>query len=347
MLLTLLATAPAATLTELPPWLRGDVTVAWQYDRLSGPLVERVVGADPVEVGERQVEEHRLEYAALFSVGPGVAVRLGLPHHAAQSVRFPTSSSMVYDPGTGTGTSIGTDSLAADAGASGSGLGGVRLGIAATPFSESFEGRGNRVSWRIDAGFQVGDRSSFWTAEGGKRGAGPGAGALELASAFSTTAGTTEPYLQAVYVRRLEQEGVKVVTPSGATGTGAVRPASTGRVRVGAEVLAARGQDDGAGSARFDLHAGVDYRSWQEVPSGFLLPDVLAATEGTTVQEAERLEVGAGLGFFVQPHAVARLALRGDIGWSPAWRVESPYPIYTGGGTVHVVVGAELTALVR
>lgn len=347
MLLLLLAHASAATLTELPPWLRGDVGLSWRYDRLSGPLQERAPGADPVDVGERVLEEHRLEYAALFSVGPGVALRVAVPHHAQQSVRFPTASSMVYDPATGSGTSVGTDPLATDLEVRGTGLGGARFGLAATPFSEAFTGRGNRASWRIDAGVQVGDKTSFWTAEGDRRGAGPGAPALELSSAFSTRSGLAEPYLYAGITRRLVQDEVQVTTPGGVTGTVAVRPASTGRVRIGAELLAARGQDDGAGAARLDLHFGVDYRSWAELPSGIFLPDVLAATEGTTVQESERLEYGGGAGLILQPHPVVRLALRGDLGWAPPWRVESPYPIYTSPKTLHVEAGADLTVMVR
>lgn len=347
MLLLLLAHASAATLTELPPWLRGDVGLSWRYDRLSGPLQERAPGAEPVEVGERILEEHRLEYAALFSVGPGVALRVALPHYAQQSVRFPASTSMVYDPATGSGTSVGTDPLAADLEVRGTGLGGARLGLAATPYSESFPGRGNRASWRIDAGVQLGDRTSFWTVEGEQRGAGPGAPALELSSAFSTRSGPAEPYIYAGITRRLVQEEVQLTTPGGVNGTVAVRPASAGRVRVGAELLAARGKEGGADAARFDLHFGVDYRSWSEIPSGFLLADVLAVTEGTTVQESERLEYGGGAGLIVQPHPLVRLALRGDLGWSPPWRVESPYPVYTSPETLHVEAGADLTVMVR
>lgn len=344
----LLATlAAAATLTEVPPWLRGDLTLAYTYDRLSGPLEERPLAGDPVEVGQRAVEDHRLDYRAMFAFAPGVALAVELPHHLQSRVAYGSVQTLVYDPATGTGTAIGTTAGETGVRLSGSGLGGVWIGIAATPFSEAFTSRANRASWRVDAAFRTGDRTSLWTTdEDGKRGAGTGTPALRLATAFSTRTRGAEPYLAGAITAQLARE-IEVAGPDG-TAVVTVDPGNFGEVRAGAEILAARtARTDGAGEARLDLHLRAAYQSWRDIPSGVMLAEVLDASLGTTVQEAERLEFGGGLGFLIRPSENLQFALRGDVTAPLPWRIESPYPIYAGPGTVHAQVGAELTLRIR
>jgi hypothetical protein len=337
----LLPLASAAVVTEIPPFLRGDIQIAYTYEQLSGSLVERADQGD-VEVGQRTLADHMLRYGVAFSVAPGVAVFADLPHYVSSRVSYGSYSDMVYDPGTGSGTYIGTTPGTPGDLVSGAGLGGIWFGVRGTPFSEAFTSRNSKTTWLLEGAIRTGDKSSFWTVnEDGKRGAGPGGTAARLHTAFSTTVGRTAPYVAGTYVGEGKQT-VTLVTPNGTAYEGAeIDPANHGDLKIGVEVLTGRNPANGALFV-FDLHLGVSYDAWAQLPSGFYLPKVLEASEGGVVQQAEQLEGGGGLGATWRPFENMQIGVVGDVAYHLPQRLEYPYPVYTGGETLDVTFGSTL-----
>jgi len=327
------AAAAAATVTELPVFLRGDVGIRYGWSHTQGALVER--GDVEEVVGDRTMDLHQLTYALAFAPAPGTAVFVEIPHGIAQSIRFPTSQQMVYDPGTGTGTSIGTDALEPDLERTGSGLSGVWIGLRGTPYSEAFPRRQNRATWLIEGALRTGSASTFYNG-----GSGDGAPAFRLGSAFSTTVGPAQPYLTAAltWARPAERE-----TNAGTT---TVDPGTAGTARVGAEILT--GHNDASGAEfRIDVHLDLDYQAAGVIPSGYELPSVLDASSAASVQSSEWMQAGGGLGLIWRPMTYLQLGVDGTVGYAMPRRIESAYPIYTGGDTISARLGSHLTVRVR
>lgn len=344
---TLLPLAAAATVTEIPPFLRGDVGVGYTYDRLAGSLEERDDDGD-ITVGERALQDHRLDYSLAFGVGPGVALAVSLPQWVSSAVSYDAQGKMIYDPATESGTY--EDALAGTPGTAskGKGLGGVWIGVRGTPFSEAFEKRQNRVTWLLEGAVRTPDSTNFWTmADGQQRGAGPGGTAFKLHSAWSTTFGAGHPYIAATWVA----EGARQVDLYAGDGTRiatgvTIDPANTVRLRVGTEVVAGENAASG-GRTSFDLHLGVDYASYSQIPSGLFLPDVLEDGLDRPSQQAESLEPGAGLALHVRPMSYLQLDLAGDVAWHLPQRIEDPYQVYTGEDTLRAAVSAGFTVRIR
>lgn len=341
------------TVTEVPPWLRGDVTLDYAYDRLGGHLSEHIpeergdTASRDVDVGERALLNHVLDIGAVFSAGPGVAVTVDVPVYVRETTWFGTSQTMVYDPGTGSGTMNGTTAVDFGTVNTGTGVEGVWVGLAGTPFSEAFTSRGNRATWRIGGAIRTANAHNFYTAPDGKRGAGNGAMSFRLDNAFSTTLGTTQPYLSARY----QSDGGTTVDVTDSDGNVVaagmeLRGARSADVRFGAEVLASHNYDAGT-NVRMDLHGVVRYSSWSLVPSGIYLPSVLDVTTGVASQMSESMEAGGGLGFMFQPIPYMRISLHGEVAYHLPQRIESPYPIYTGNDTLHSIVGLDLGIRIR
>lgn len=346
-------TVSLPTVTELPPFLRGDITIGYAYDRLGGHLTEHVPGergdteTRDVEVGQRALINHVLNVGAVFSAGPGVALAVDVPVYIRESTWFGTSQTMVYDPATGSGTMNGTTAVEFNTVATGSGVEGVWIGLVGTPFSEAFQKRGNRATWRIGGALRTANAHNFYTAPDGKRGAGDGALSFRLDNGFSTTFGTTQPYLTARY----QSGGASTVDVTDAEGNViaagmALKGARSADVKFGAEVLAAHNYEAGT-NVRMDLHGLVRYSSWSLVPSGLYLPSVLDVSTGLASQMSESMEAGGGLGFMFQPIPYMRISLHGEVAYHMPQRIESPYPIYTSPDTLHSIVGAEIGIRIR
>lgn len=333
--------ASAAVVTEIPPFLRGDVQVGYRFDLLGGSLVERKRDED-VDVGERSLTDHSLRYGIVFGVAPGAAAFVELPHTVSTQIAFDRSYEMVYDPGTGSGTYEGTAERTPGATVAGDGLGGIWFGVRGTPFSEAFPKRNTGATWLLEGAIRTADESNVWvTDEEGARGAGFGGTAARFHTAFSKTFGKTAPYITGTYVGE-GPHTVAVVYPDGTKGPSLdIDPANSGDLRVGAEIVA--GENPAAGSLFvFDFHLDVAYDSYAVVPSGFYLPDVLAASQDATVLQAESLEAGGGLGVHWRPFKNMQLSLWGDVAYHLPQRLEFPYPVYTGGDTIHVNAGSTL-----
>ncbi|MFN7145242.1 MAG: hypothetical protein ACK4YP_15825 [Myxococcota bacterium] len=338
---SLLPLASAAVVTEIPPFLRGDIQVSYAYEQLGGTLIERT-GGESLEVGNRTLYDHSLTYGLVFSVAPGAAVFAELPHHLASAVHYGALAHMVYDPGTGSGTYQGTEAGTPGAYATGSGLGGIWLGVRGTPFSEAFPKRNSRATWLLEGAIRTADDTNFWTVDAeGNRGAGPGGTAARVHTAFSTTFGNSAPYVSGTYVGEGKRT-VQVVQPDGTDGAEfEIDPANRGNVRIGVELVAGRNPASGSLFV-FDMHLGVAYASHAQLPSGFFLPHVLEASEGGPVLQSEQLEGGAGLAVHWRPFENMQIGLFGDLGYHLPQRIEYPYPVYTGGDTIRVTAGSSL-----
>lgn len=345
------AVTPVATVTELPPWLRGDIALHYGYDRLGGHLTEAVLetagateSAD-VEVGQRTISSHVVNVDAVFCPGPGVGITLGFPIHASDTVSFATSQAMVYDPSTGSGTMNSAQATDVGQTAKGSGLEGVWIGIAGTPFSETFERRKNRASWKIAGAIRTPNKDNFYVESDGKRGAGTGGLGVRLDNAFSTTIGGSQPYLTARYQAN-GKATLDVTDADGNVVPTEYRAPREATIRFGSEFLAAR-NDEKDTNVRVDLHGVFDYTSWGTVPSGTYLPEVLDGTERVAVQQSESAALGGGLGFSFQPSRYFSLGFFGEVAYHLPQRIESPYPIYTAGDTVKSLAGLHMTVRIR
>jgi hypothetical protein len=345
-MLLFVSLAYGATVTEIPPFLRGDATVGFTYEGLSGSLVEPDASGD-VEVASRSLVDQRLAYGFSFGAGPGVAVFAELPHYVKSSVSYSDASTMVFDPATQSGTYVGTPDADPGTQASGAGLGGVWIGVRGTPWSEAFTSRGNTVTWLLEGAVRTADASNFWTASGDKRGAGPGGTALRLHTAFSKSFGSAEPYVAATLVTEGKVTADVVDADNAVVAQDvALDPADTVRLRFGVESTASSNANSGARLA-FDVHGEIGYAGWASLPSGVYLPSVLDASAGSAVQQSEALQAGAGLAVHWRPMSYMQLSLFGDAAYHLSQRIENPYPVTTGPDTIAYRAGANVGIRIR
>ncbi|HJN72325.1 MAG TPA: hypothetical protein QGF58_00210 [Myxococcota bacterium] len=335
MLLALIAPLQAADVTTVPPFLRGDITVAYGADIQTGSLQEPVDGSD-IQVARALHEAHVIDFGATFSVAPGAAVYFGVPTWVIDRWSWSEANAVVFDPNRQLGSMAYGEPIGETVTRTGSGSGGVWLGAKGTPFSESFTRRGNASTWLLDVGFRTPDKSNIYTLDGDSRGAGNGAPALRIRNAFSTTAGQSQPWLEFTWLR----QGVTT-----ADGLEVVNPQVLG-VRSGVEVQTYENAVTNAFFA-IDFRLGFDYSSWGDVPSGTYLPTVMESTQGQLVTVGEYSTVSAGLGLYWRMFQYGRIDLYGDAHYVMPHRLEHPYPVYTGTDTIRVTAGAELTVLVR
>lgn len=329
----------APDVTDLPPVYRGDLTIAYDGMVESDRLVE-----SGESVGERTLAEHRMSYRLSASVVTGAGLVLELPHYLASSVSFAEGRQMEFDPLDDDGTLVGTAPLGRQPSAKGAGLGGTWIGVRGAPFhQEAFDIRRDRFSWVLEAGYRFQDKSNFWsTGEGNARGAGPGASALRLKSAWSTTHRMTSPYLQTTLVRT----GRVTTTVTDATGSTSaqavvVRPASTLALDAGAEVLLSEYGEEG-GRVVLDLRSQLRYDSWQDVPSGLYLPSVLDASRASIVTQDETLSLRGGMGVNWRMVEYLQLNLGGGAGFTSPHQPEHLYEVTTGLGAWHWYVSTSL-----
>jgi hypothetical protein len=343
-LVGLLAVRPAlaAEVTTIPPFLRADIQVQYDLGLETGHLDQ-----DEQTVGQRLIMAHDLVYEVAFGAAPGVAVFTTLPQNVATNVTYPSANAMIYDPSAQAGTMIGTDPLDPTPTVTGSGFEGAWFGIRGTPFSEAFPTRGNRATWLVEGAFQAPDATNFWTAGDGKRGGGPGGSAWLLRTAFSTTRGVSQPYVDFSYLARNTFE-TDLYDPDGTLLASAVtlNPGNVAQVLAGTELVASDNKEAHRRVA-FDLRLGFSYHSWRTIQSGVLLPSILEGSEAVAVTEGEFSTVGAGFGFYYQAFEYLQFNLRGDASYVTPHNIEHPYPIFTGGNTLDVAVNAGFKVMVR
>ncbi len=353
-MLLVIAAAAAATVTDLPPFLRGDVSVSYTYDRLAGSLMERGgVNTEDVEVGERVLSDHTLRYGLVFSVAPGAAITAEIPHTVYRAADVSGWSQMVYDPDTGSGTYAGTALQQDTTVSKGSGVGGVWIGAKGTPFSESFTNRRTTFTWLVEGAVRTpNDENQLTVVTPGQdnnistHGAGPGGVGLRIVSTTSSRRGLTEPYIRLAYEENLLHE-IDIVADDGQVlaSNVTVDPANRFDVAVGAELIAGENTTSGAQTA-FDLRLVAGWQSHQDVPTGLELPGVLIPEQGL-VQQAEAMEMGGGVGMNFRFMKYMEWSVYGDVRYHLPQRIESPYPVYTGSDTLHIAAGSRLVIRVR
>lgn len=326
-------TARAAELTDIAPMLRGDVEVRQDSDIEAFRLLE-----DGEVVARNQSIVHDLVIGVDFSFAPGAAFFVDVPVYLAERVAWSEARQMIFDPNDDSGTMIGGSDIAIDPyqkpGASGSGLGGVWLGLHGTPFNQDFA-RSDQSTLMLELAWRTPDKSSFWTyGDNGSRGAGPGASALRLHVAGSTTKRWAEPYVYATFVNTgrqttdvLDESGVVVVTQL------EIDPASTFEGGAGVEAVVWKNDETG-GKATLDFRGIIGYRSWQDIPSGIYLPNVLDASRTVAVTQSDATWLEARMGVNYRIMAYVQLGAEGSVGTTSPFRVEHPYDITTGIGSL-------------
>lgn len=381
MLLLLLPSAFSATPTELPPFLRGDVSIGYSYDRLSGGLQERIRygscdddAGEPcvLDVGDRTLQDHRMSYALTFAAYHGLALRLEVPHYVNSSVNYANTGEMLFDAASGSGTYKGSELPEGTVqGYKGAGIGGLWIEVVGTPFSENFTKRNNKATWLLAGGIRTPDGTDHWTFQEGSvaSGAGPGGSALRLRTAFSKRFGASEPYMSLsvtgenpYYRRQVNAENGAILQNPTADGgsacttsedflssSGDCTPIFLGtevQTQLGVQLSTAENPSSG-GKFSTDLHTGFRYNSWAAVPSGSYLPEVLTVTEGTPVLQAESLEVGVGLRLDVRFFTYLEWRIGADAYYHAPQRIESVYAVYTSPDTLRVTAATELVVRVR
>lgn len=334
----------AAEVTDLPPWLRGDLVVDYGFQHLGGSLYE-----GDQRVGSRTWEEHAITYQGIFTAGPGVALFFELPQTVSSRLAFPEANQMVFDPSTEQGTMVETEPLEGLDPIKGKGTDGVWLGIKGTPFSEAFEARGNRATWLIEAAFRTRSANNFYEQmEGDLRGAGTGGGGTRLGMAFSTTRHVSQPYLSFRYTRLPVLDEVTFYDETGAPLGGGfeLNPADTIEIRTGTEIIA---HDNPEAHSRFsiDLRLGFGYATWQTIPSGLYLPSVLSTSRAVPATESEYTWGSAGIGFYHQAFQYMKWKLVADATYMAPHQIEHHYPIATGADTIDVTVGGGIEIMIR
>jgi hypothetical protein len=332
--LLLAATAAlAADATSLAPFKRGDVELRHDSQLESMRLVEA-----GETVGERMTATHHLTLGADFSFAPGAALFVDLPIYFSDRVAFASGREMTFDPNTDSGTYIDASALDIDPfdkpGVQGSGVGGVWVGLHGTPFSQDFARR-DRATLLLELAFRTPDKTNFWTAdESGKRGAGPGASALRLGMAASTTLRNTEPYTAFAW-ERVGALSTDVRDETGALLASAMEidPASSATATVGTETTVWRDADSG-GQVSLDFHLDLGYRSWQDIPSGLYLPSVLDASRTVPVTQSDAVFLEGGAGMHYRIIEYVQLGLGGTVGTISPYRIEHPYAVSSGVGTL-------------
>jgi hypothetical protein len=342
-----LGTAHGAEITALPPGMRGDIGMAYEAKVVPDLLLE----GDTI-VGRRRAVDHTLTYSGAMGLTKVLALEVALPHVLSSRTGFSDSHRMIYDPISGTGTMLGTQTLASDPELFGKGLSGTRVSLAATPFSETaFAARGDQLTWLLRAGYQVPDKTNIWTHSNGERGAGDGASGIILETAFSTTNGVTQPYLGLSYEKRLPLR-MDIVDAGGQTVAKnlQIKPASTVMVTTGLEIEVLRDEAwaNGLGTAlTLDPSARFGWRSGAEIPSGLFLPSVLSMTENTTVGQGATSEIWAGMGLTWRIIEYLDWNINGELGSPLAYQVEHPYDVTTGMGKLSWSAGTALTFRMR
>jgi hypothetical protein len=336
--------AHAAEVTDLPPWLRGDMVIDYGFQRQAGSLYE---GSE--RVGSRSFEQHSLHYQGVFSAGPGVALFFELPHHLSARLAFPEANEMVYDPSTGQGTMIETEPIEGLDPITGKGTDGLWLGIKGTPFSEAFEKRGNRATWLLEAAFRTRSSNNFFELdEAGERGAGIGGGGMRLGMAFSTTKNISQPYIAFRYQRNPVLDEITLYDETGASLGGGfeLQPADQISIRTGTEIIA---HDNPEAHSRFsiDLRLGFGYNTWQSVPSGLYLPSMLSTSLDVPATESEYTWASAGVGFYHQAFQYMKWKLLAEATYIAPHQIEHHYPIETGTDTLDITLGGGIEIMIR
>ena len=273
----------------MPNGLRGDVTLSYvgQFGRHN--LVQ-----NDQQVGQRRLNTHDFDVRFEFAPVNGISFYATLPNTVSKRLSFPQAYEMLVDPATGVGEYITSSPLDNAPEYTGAGSQGVWFGVGFAPYSEQFNAS-NQLTWRLDVAARTRAKKTFFTETDGKRGAALGGSAFLVSGAFSADNGTSKPYMKAAWT--LETRRAVQFENNNGSAELQVKPGSTFRLTTGVEVLLLNPATDQSPEPYFDMNAGFGYRSWRNIPSGFMLPDVLDTAIPNLVTNTEALSAEAGIGF--------------------------------------------------
>ncbi|MEZ4321423.1 MAG: hypothetical protein R3F61_28385 [Myxococcota bacterium] len=331
MLFALAMTASGAEVTWMPDRLSGAATLRYggRYER--GYLEEQ-----GIRISERRLTEHHVDLGVQFAPVPGAAVTVDLAMTPSWLWRYPNARQMLLEPVDGGGSYVfSPDPVDAEpVDVKGGGIEGVWLGLALAPFSEAFD-LGQRVTWRFDVAYRTGNKSNNrWTFVDGKRGGGPGGSALKVQGAFSRRGGSAEPYVRGSFVKE-NKVTVDLTDGQGNTiATGLeLQPASTAEILGGTEVISS--DRDGTRTA-MDFQLGFRYRTWEDVPSGLLLPNVIEASKTIPVTHSESLQGLATMGLNLVFSDIVRTTTGARFEYTVPHTQEHVYDVQTSPDTFGV-----------
>jgi hypothetical protein len=323
----------ALDMTEMAPAMRGDVEVRYTYGQERTQLIE-----DRTPVGQRTHATHHMDTFLSFNPVKGAGLFIQIPSTPKTTISYGEAYQMGFDPGNDSGSMLSMEELNNSPVLSGKGPEGTWIGLRGSPLHEDlYSSRGDRVSWVLDLGYRFKDKTNFYVEdEDGVRGAGPGASAWLIRGAFSTTHNRTQPYVVASWI----SSGVliaNIVDDDGEVLSKNVDilPASVVSIRTGAAVQGVTwGEGVNAGRLLADPHLEFGYQSWQDVPSGTGLPDVLDASGSLLATESEFIFLSLGLNLDIRIMEYIEIDLGADAGLRTARQIEHFYPISTSMGTL-------------
>lgn len=305
----------AAEVTEMPPAMRGDTTLAYDGTWGFGHLEEG---------GEARAQQHSARQSlgidAEFAPVEGFAVHLAAPFSLSRQTRWSDAYGMVYEPTTNSGTTLGGPALEGDTTVKSSGFDGLWFGVAA---GSALLGH-PRTDWRVDAALRLPGGHSYWDDE--HRGSSSGGLASHFSAAFTAHRGPASPYLKLGATLEGKTKA-DVLDASGTAVVVRVDPASAVDALGGVELDALP-----SGTAErfaWDLFGGFGYRTWATVPSGLFLPSVLDASQGTVATQGEHLVATGGVGLLWDVNRYVGLHLSSTVQWATPYRLEHLYEVRT------------------
>ena len=341
-MLTLIAftsLASAADVTDMPSNLRGDISISFEHSQQWSGLVE---ASEPV--GSVNESSNQLYFEGEFAVHDWVSIDFALPMWLGQEISWTDPRTMAWDP-TGDVGSMRYGSVIEEGvePRAGSGLGGASFGVRVSPISET---RGAKASWVVGFSYQLMDDSNMFTGGPDDLGAGDGAGVTSITNAFSTSLGSSMPYIVLRWDNRGDHAASGIDPDTGEAGLVNMSSGSSASFVSGIELMSSSSAN-GQSWFKTDLWGGAEYHGWSEVPSGTYLPSVLSGQEGSTVVSSEYVAYTLGLGGHWRALPTMQVDMRVEFGTNSPIQLESAYPISTGTLSPKITAGIEATFFYR
>ncbi len=316
----------AGTFTDAPGALQGDVALRHMYKNLNDSLYE-----SDLLVGKRQQMYNDTSLAIKIGLLDFMSFEAVLPY-GIDTVRFSESYEMKYDPITQSGSYLDTPQIE-DFSRNGGGLEGVQLGLYFYPFhSKIYSNRGDVGNWQMGVIYRSPDKTHFYAPdEDGARGSGVGSQGFGVHTPFSKKQRGVEPYLSVRAIRSGQWTGdIRDDEGKLYKEQATFEPAHTVDFRAGTEIYL---QDDVALASyiTLDLFGQYKYSSFQAIPSGTYLPNVLETTQDTIITQTELVSIEGGIGTNVQINSLYALRFSGQVGFLSPQRIEHIYQINTLG----------------
>lgn len=360
--LALASTAGAAELTDTPPRLRGDVEVGWraQVDFLE--VVDRVSEAQTfTRVGAAVRQRHDLTVGGLFTVYPGVALRLTLPTTLFDRNYWTAARGYRYEPDAGHPVLVGgprIDPANLDDASSSrvhAGWNGVALGLRWAPFADGGPFAGlTPATMAVDFDVRTpGDGHHDKLRGDGTASSAEGGGAVMARLTGARRIGAAEPWLSLAWRAELPYRATLMdgdgAAVQEADGRGIrLDPADEVELSAGAELIAREADDT---HLRVGLAVVGVWRGQDEVSAGTRLPAPLRVALGHVAVTGQHVRVGGRLSFRIRPLPQAEARVVAGGGWVSPHRLEqvtaSAFSAEAGAGTFWAELGVTMAFRIR